>query len=476
MTLLAFLVAIAILVAVHELGHFSVARWCGVKVLRFSVGFGPRLWGWTSATTGTEFVVGMLPLGGYVQMLDEREGPVEPNERAQAFNTQPLRNKVAIVLAGPVANLILAIALYSWVNWTGIEMAQAVVAKPPQGSVMATAGFTGGERILRAGFEGESLEDVVSFDGFRWWLARGAIEQRNVQVEFVSAQRQTPQAALLQLKGVDASSADTKLFQQIGASAPFMQARIGMVAPGEAAQQAQLQSGDLVLRVDAVDIVDAAQLHALIRASGRNGVPPAQRWLVERNGVRLTVLVEPRSVQEQPPAVNRLRAMFADWFGIPAGPDTAVPMVGRIGAGIAAPPEAAVVRYGSLDSVAQAVARTWETSALSLRVLGQIVTLRASLDNLSGPISIADYAGKSAAMGLTPFLLFLALMSVSLGVLNLLPLPILDGGHLMYYLWEALSGKPVSQPWTERLQKFGLVILLMMMSVAIVNDVTRLLR
>lgn len=476
MTLLAFLVAIVILVAVHELGHFSVARWCGVKVLRFSVGFGPRLWGWTSTATGTEFVVGLLPLGGYVQMLDEREGPVEPSERAKAFNVQPLRSKVAIVLAGPVANLILAVALYSWVNWTGVEMAQAVVAKPPQGSVMATAGFAGGERILRAGFEGESLDEVVSFDDFRWWLVRGAIEHRNVQVEFVVPQRKSPQATLLQLKDLDASSADAKLFQQIGASAPFMQARIGAVAPGEAAQQAQLQSGDVVLRVDAVDIVDAAQLQALIRASGRNGAPPAQSWLVERSGVRLILLVVPRSVQVKPPAINRFRAMFADWFGTPVGPDSALPTVGRIGAGIAALPETAVVRYGTLESVGQAVARTWETSALTLRVLGQIVVLQASLDNLSGPISIADYAGKSAAMGLTPFLLFLALMSVSLGVLNLLPLPILDGGRLMYYLWEALSGKPVSQPWTERLQKFGLAILLMMMSVAIVNDVTRLLR
>ena len=204
MTLLAFIVAIVVLVAVHELGHYSVARWCGVKVLRFSVGIGPRIWGWTSTTSGTEFVVGALPLGGYVKMLDESEGPVAPNERAQAFNTQPLRSRAAIVLAGPVANLILAVALYSWVNWAGIDMAQPVVAKPPQGSVLAAAGFSGGERVRRAGFEGDSLEDVVSFDGFRWWLARGAIEQRNLQVEFTAPQRQSPQIAFLQLNGIDA--------------------------------------------------------------------------------------------------------------------------------------------------------------------------------------------------------------------------------------------------------------------------------
>jgi len=453
MTLFAFLVAIVVLVAVHELGHFSVARLCGVKVIRFSVGFGPRLWGWTSATTGTEFIVGVLPLGGYVKMLDEREGPVEPQDRAQAFNTQPLRSRAAIVLAGPVANLLLAVALYSFVNWTGIEMAQAVVGKPPPASVLAASGFAGGERIQRVGFEGDDLSDVASFEDFRWWLARGAIENRDLLVEFTASQRQSLQTALLQLSTVDASTADAKMFQSIGVTGPFSQARIGRVLPNGAAEKAQLQVGDVVLRVDTTDIVDSMQLYSLIRASGSAGAPPQQQnWLVERNGKRLNLLVSPKLEQdkEQP--------------------------VGRIGALVAAPPAMATVRYGLLDGLGRAISRTWETSALTLRVMGQIVVGKASLDNVSGPISIAGYAGKSAAMGFTQFLVFLALMSVSLGVINLLPLPILDGGHLMYYLWEALSGKPVSQLWTERLQKFGLVVLLMMMSVAIVNDVTRLVR
>ena len=452
MTVLAFLVAIVVLVAIHELGHFSVARWCGVKVLRFSVGFGPRLWRWTSPTSGTEFVVGTLPFGGYVKMLDEREAPVEAHERAQAFNTQPLRSKAAIVLAGPVANLILAVALYSCVNWSGIQMAQAIVGKPPQDSVLAAAGFSGGERILRAGFEGEELEDVASFEGFRWWLARSAIGHHNLQVEFTTAQKQSPKLALLPLGAVDASSADAKLFQKIGAVAPFSQARLGGVLPNGAAAQAQLRAGDVVLRVNETDIVDSMQLYELIRASGSSGAPHGQTWLIERNGARTTVLVSPKLEQDN---------------GRP---------IGRIGAMVAAPPAMVTVRYGLLDGLGQAFGRTWETSALTLKVMGQIVIGEASLSNISGPIAIAGYAGQSAAMGLTQFLVFLALMSVSLGVLNLLPVPILDGGLLMYYLWEALSGKPVSQLWTERLQKLGLVILLMMMSVAVFNDVARLLR
>ena len=452
MTVLAFLVAIVVLVAVHELGHFSVARLCGVKVIRFSVGFGPRLWGWTSPTSGTEFIVGMLPFGGYVKMLDEREAPVQAHERAGAFNTQPLRSKAAIVLAGPVANLVLAVALYSCVNWSGIEMAQAIVGKPPQDSVLAAAGFTGGERIQRAGFEGEALEDVVSFEGFRWWLARSAIGHRNLQVEFTTPQKLNPKAALLQLSSLDTSSADAKLFQEIGAVAPFSQARLGGVLPNGAAAQAQLRAGDVVLRVDQTDIVDSMQLYELIRASASSGVPRKQTWLVERGGVRTTVFVSPKLEQDK---------------GKP---------IGRIGAMVAGPPAMAIVRYGLLDGLGQAFSRTWETSALTLKVMGQIVIGEASLSNVSGPIAIASYAGQSAAMGLTQFLVFLALLSVSLGVLNLLPVPILDGGLLMYYLWEALSGKPVSQLWTERLQKLGLLILLMMMSVAVFNDVTRLFR
>jgi len=452
LTLAAFVVAIAVLVAVHEFGHFSVARACGVKVLRFAIGFGPRVLGWTSPKSGTEYIVGLLPIGGYVKMLDEREAPVAADERGLAFNTQPLRSRAAIVVAGPAANLLLAVVLYCVVNWVGVEQPQALVGRPPQGSILAAAGFAGGEHVLQAGFEGEALEEVVSFESFRWWLARGAIEHRNVQVAFQTSRAHNPQSVLLALGTVDARNADAQLFEKIGVLGPFSQARLGSILPNGAAAQARLQAGDVVLRVDQTDIVDAGQLRELIRVSGRSGDPQPQTWLLERGDTRQSVSVTPKR--------ERDGAQF----------------IGRIGAGIGAPPAMTTVQYGLLDGIGEALAHTWETSALTLRVMGQIVTGEASLNNLSGPITIADYAGKSAAMGPTQFLMFLALMSISLGVLNLLPLPILDGGHLMYYLWEALSGKPVTLPWTERLQKVGLVILLMMMSVAIMNDVTRLLR
>lgn len=452
LTLFAFIVAIAVLVAVHELGHFSVARACGVKVLRFSVGFGPRVLGWTSPKSGTEYVVGLLPIGGYVRMLDEREGVVAPDERHLAFNTQSLRSRAAIVVAGPLANLVLAVVLYSVVNWGGVEQPQAVLARPPQGSVLAQAGFQGGEQVLQAGFAGEALQPVQSFEGLRWWVARGALEHRDLQLEFQSRPARSAQTIMLPLGTVDTHNADAQLFERVGLLGPYSPAHIGSVLPEGAAARAQLHGGDIVLRVDQTDIVDAAQLRALIRQSAATGEAAAQQWLVERASTRLTLTVQPAREQE------------GDHF------------IGRVGAGIGAPPAMTVVRYGMIDGVTQALTHTWETSVLTLRVMGQIVVGKASLNNLSGPITIADYAGKSAAMGLTQFLLFLALMSISLGVLNLLPLPILDGGHLMYYLWEALSGKPVTLPWTERLQKVGLVILLAMMSVAIVNDVTRLLR
>ena len=451
-TIASFLVAIAILVAVHEFGHFATAVALRVKVLRFSIGFGPRLVTWQSKRLGTEFAISLLPLGGYVKFLDERDGVVEAADRSFAFNVQPLKVRAAIVAGGPVANFLLAIVLYASVNWVGTLQPSALLSTPLTGSVAERAGIRGGDLVVAGRMEGQEPSAVQSFEDFRWLLMRSAIDHQDLLLDIADSDGGTTRQVVLPLAALEARDADVTLFRKIGILAPLSAPRLGALSPGGAAEEAGLKAGDLVVQIDGVSIVDAAQLREIIRnAVGAAGSRTTQSWRIDRSGVMLTLPVSPRIEAVQ--GVN----------------------IGRVGAYIGAPPAAVITRYGFLDGLTRAVTRTWEVSVLSLQMIGKILVGEASLKNLSGPITIADYAGQSASLGAVPFVVFLALISVSLGVLNLLPLPVLDGGHLMYYLWEALTGKPVSESWMEQLQKVGLVVLLMMMSVAVFNDVTRLL-
>jgi regulator of sigma E protease len=455
LTILAFVVALALLIAIHEYGHYRVAVACGVKVLRFSVGFGKPLLTWKPKKQHpgqeTEFVLAAFPLGGYVKMLDEREGPVPPELRHAAFNTQPLTSRAAIVAAGPMANLLLAVLLYAIVNWLGVQQPRAILASPAADSIAAKAGVYGGEQVQAAALAGDELQEVHSMEEVRWLTTQAALEGKDLQLQLRDMARNAVRSVTLSLGRMEVREADAQMFRTIGIGAPWTRPIIGEVVVGGAGDLSGLKKNDLVVSVAGLAIVDGVQLRDVIRASVEGSQPLLRLWQVQRLGQTLPIEVTPQAVKEG-----------EQW-------------VGKIGAYVGSIPEMTQVRYGPLDGLWRGVVKTWEISALTLRMMGKMAIGQASLKNLSGPLTIADVAGKSASLGIVQYLVFLALISVSLGVLNLLPLPVLDGGHLMYYAWEAVTGKPVSEKWLERLQRAGVALLMAMMAVAIFNDISRII-
>ena len=449
MTLLAFIVTLGLLIVVHEYGHYRVAVACGVKVLRFSVGFGRSLW---SRQRGeTEFVVAALPLGGYVRMLDEREGPVAPNELHRAFNRQPLWKRTAIVAAGPLANLLLAVLLYASAHWIGIEEPKAILGTPPAASAFERAGLAAGDWVRAYADDDGQWLDLASLNELSWQVMRHALNRQNLQLLVTDAQGRGQRTVALELDRVEAREIDAETIRRIGLPGPFRDPVMGEVKDGGPAAAAGLRAGDRIVRIDEQRISEAQQVFERIRNAVRDGRGVPMDWQVQRGGETVTLSVTPRALTD--------------------GART----IGRIDAYVGAPAQRVVVRFGPVDGLLKGAQRTWDMAVLSVKMLGRILIGEASVRNLNGPLTIADAAGQSAQQGLVTFIGFLAVVSLSIGVLNLLPLPMLDGGHLMYYLFEAVTGRPVSDLWLARLQRGGVAILLLVMSVALYNDVARLL-
>jgi regulator of sigma E protease len=446
-TLVSFIAALGVLIVVHEYGHYLAARLCNVRVLRFSVGFGKPLFMRRLGADATEWVVAAIPFGGYVKMLDEREETVPPAEMHRAFNRQNVWRRMFIVVAGPVFNFLFAIAVYTGLYMYGLPEARPVVAAPAAGTLAKAAGFAAGDTVRS--IEGGA---IATWQDLRWRVLQGALQREALRFE-VSGARGDIAVHVLDLRAFPSEDVESDALEKMGLRLyrPPLDPVIGRVVGGSAGERAGLRAGDRVLRADDARVATWEQLVQSVR----DKPSAALRLDIERDGAQMRVDVVPDAVSE-----NGAR-------------------IGRIGAAPhipAADSDRIVVRvsYGPLESIGKAVGKTWDISIFSLRMLGKMLIGEVSWKHLSGPVTIADYAGQSAQMGWLPYATFLALISISLGVLNLLPIPLLDGGYLMYYAAELVKGSPVSERVMELGQRVGLALLLVMMAFAFYNDLNRL--
>ena len=444
---LAFLVAIGVLVAVHEYGHFWMARRMGIRVLRFSIGFGKALWTRRGAD-GTEYAIAAIPLGGYVKLLDEREGPVDPALASQAYNRKPVWARILVLLAGPLANFLFAVVAY-WVLFVaGIPALKPVIGEVEADSTAARAGLQAGDEIVRVGAQAAGTREAAVLALLDELMNGQAIELD------VRDEAGATRAVRLQIDG------DRRALTEPGALLPglgfdfwypVVPARVGKVLPGSPAERAGLREGDQVLEVAGQPVADFPSLVATVQPK------PGSRldFTIERDGQTLTVPVEVEAQREGERLIGRIGVQPAAPEALPDGMRT-------------------LERYGPVEAVAKATGKTWGMSVLTVRMLWNVATGDVSVKNLSGPINIAEYAGFSARQGILAFLSFLAIVSVSLFVLNLLPIPILDGGQVVYQLAELAKGSPLSERAQAVGQQIGLLLLLVLMSFAFYNDLSRL--
>jgi len=438
-TLLAFAVALGTLIIFHELGHYWVARLCGVKILRFSVGFGKVVLRRTDKH-GTEWAVSALPLGGYVKMQDDPPAGASAAEAAGAFNRKPVGQRIAIVAAGPIFNLILAVFLYAGLNMAGTEEPVAIIAQPAADTPAARAGLLPGDRILA--IDGQ---EIASWSDARWHLMDVMSTGGNAQIEVRTSGGAVHQRELaLPSNTMDPAGGDPLAAAGIRLAQPRPAVRV--VNDGGEGQAAGLQPGDLIVAVNGVPTPDTGALVKQIQESAGKTLA----LTLTRKGAPVSLNVTPRPEMVNGQEIGRL--------GVQLGGD--VPMV--------------TVRYGVFESVWRGAVRTWDTAWFSLRMMGRMVTGDVSWRNVSGPVTIADYAGQTARIGIVAYIAYIALISISLGVLNLLPIPMLDGGHLLYYLVEIVRGSPPPARWIDIGQRAGIGLLAGLMGLALFNDFTRL--
>ena len=444
-TVLAFVLALGPLIVIHELGHYLVARACGVKVLRFSVGMGRVVWSRRFGKDQTEWALSALPLGGYVKMLDARDpetAPVDEADLDREFTRQNVWKRIAIVAAGPLANFLLAIGLMAALYMHGVDEPSARLREAPAASEARKAGVRGGDTVVAV-----NGNAVRSWTELRWQIVHAAVDKSDARLELRSAhggKDGSNYSATLPAAVVGQLDVETDVMAELGLDLWRPQPRIDKVMPDGAGQRAGLQDGDLVLRMDGQPVVDGIAFIEAVRAAP--GKPLVLE--VERAGRPVAVTLTP-----EPDANGR----------------------GVIKAMVAQAPEMVTVSSGPIEAMVRGAERTWETSVMTLKMIWKMITGEASWKNVTGPITIADYAGQTARIGLVSYLQFIAFISISLGVMNLLPIPVLDGGHLLYYSLEVLTGRPLPPRVGEFAQRAGVGLLFMLMALAVFNDLVRLL-
>jgi len=443
-TLLAFAVALGSLIIFHELGHYWVARWCGVKVLRFSVGMGKVVWSRRVGPDQTEWAVSALPLGGYVKMLDSREtdlGPLSEADKAREFTRQNVWKRIAIVAAGPIANFLLAIFLFAGLYMAGIAEPSSKVAPPAADTAAFAAGLRGSDIVTSV-----NGERVRVWSDLRWAVIQAAIDKQGMQLEVdrPGSGRHTLNIPASATQGMDLES---DVAGKLGFGLARPPALLGEILPGSAAERAGLRSGDLIEAIDGKPVEDWIAFLTVVR--GSNGKPLQLQGL--RGGERFELTVTPD--------VERKGSVT----------------VSKIGAYAGQGPDMIEVTAGPVEAVGKGAVKVWDTSVLTLKMIGKMIVGEVSWKNVTGPITIADYAGQTARIGVASYLSFIAFISISLGVMNLLPIPVLDGGLLLYYSLEVLTGRPVPERFGEIAQRLGVGLLVTLMALAVFNDVARLL-